>query len=53
LQRKHVCLTQNNSKGKENIFSRAYFHFKTMEAVVAFHQGFDGHMFIDSRGKGL
>ncbi|KAI9320117.1 Smg-4/UPF3 family-domain-containing protein [Dichotomocladium elegans] len=41
-------LTQ--SKGKENIFSRAYFHMKSVEAVVAFHQGFDGHIFIDNKG---
>ncbi|CEG66812.1 hypothetical protein RMATCC62417_03331 [Rhizopus microsporus] len=39
------------SKGKENIFSRAYFHLKTMEAVIAFHQGFDGRPFTDSRGN--
>jgi regulator of nonsense transcripts 3 len=40
-----------NSKAKESVFSRAYFHLKTMEAVVAFHQGFDGHVFVDSRGN--
>ncbi|CDS12040.1 hypothetical protein LRAMOSA04235 [Lichtheimia ramosa] len=39
------------SKGKENVFSRAYFHMKTMEAVIAFHQGFDGHIFVDNRGN--
>jgi hypothetical protein len=39
------------SKGKENVFSRAYFHFKTMEAVIAFHRGFDEHVFTDSRGR--
>ncbi|KAG1460149.1 hypothetical protein G6F56_006014 [Rhizopus delemar] len=39
------------SKGKENVFSRAYFHLKTMEAVIAFHRGFDGHTFTDSRGN--
>jgi hypothetical protein len=22
-----------------------------MEAVVAFHQGFDGHVFVDGRGN--
>ncbi|KAI7848542.1 Smg-4/UPF3 family-domain-containing protein [Circinella umbellata] len=44
----HGKLSQ--SKGKENIFSRAYFHMKTMDAVVAFHQGFDGHIFLDSKG---
>ncbi|KAI9474808.1 Smg-4/UPF3 family-domain-containing protein [Zychaea mexicana] len=38
------------SKGKENVFSRAYFHMKSMEAVIAFHQGFDGHIFLDSKG---
>ncbi|GAA5814841.1 hypothetical protein MFLAVUS_008344 [Mucor flavus] len=41
----------SKSKAKESLFSRAYFHMKTMEAVVAFHQGFDGHVFMDSRGK--
>lgn len=39
-----------DSKGKEHQFSRAYFHMKTMEAVIAFHQGFDGHIFLDNRG---
>ncbi|KAI7866105.1 Smg-4/UPF3 family-domain-containing protein [Mucor mucedo] len=41
----------SKSKAKESVFSRAYFHFKTMEAVIAFHQGFDGHGFMDSRGN--
>ncbi|KAL0093901.1 Smg-4/UPF3 family-domain-containing protein [Phycomyces blakesleeanus] len=41
----------SKSKAKEHVFSRAYFHFKTMEAVIAFHQGFDGHIFVDSRGN--
>ncbi|KAI8643396.1 regulator of nonsense-mediated decay, partial [Parasitella parasitica] len=36
---------------KESVFSRAYFHFKSMEAVIAFHQGFDGHAFVDSFGN--
>ncbi|KAG0172194.1 hypothetical protein DFQ28_007475 [Apophysomyces sp. BC1034] len=39
------------SKAKEHVFSRAYFHMKTMEAVIAFHQGFDGHIFLDNRGN--
>ncbi|KAI8074721.1 Smg-4/UPF3 family-domain-containing protein [Gongronella butleri] len=41
----------SQSKGKENTFSRAYFHMKTMDAVIAFHQGFDGHIFMDSKGN--
>jgi Smg-4/UPF3 family len=41
------------SKAKQNVFSRAYFHFLTMEAVLNFHQGFDGHLFIDGKGKPL
>ncbi|CAO3643579.1 unnamed protein product [Mucor fragilis] len=41
----------SKSKAKESIFSRAYFHFKTTEAVIAFHQGYDGHVFVDSRGN--
>lgn len=39
------------SKAKQNVFSRAYFHFLTMEAVLNFHQGFDGHLYIDGKGK--
>ncbi|CAO3639908.1 unnamed protein product [Cunninghamella echinulata] len=42
-------LTTN--KSKESVFSRAYFHMKTIDAVIAFHQGFDGHIFMDSRGN--
>ncbi|KAI8974302.1 Smg-4/UPF3 family-domain-containing protein [Pilobolus umbonatus] len=41
----------SKSKAKESVFSRAYFHFKTMEAVIAFHQGYDGHVFVDSQGN--
>ncbi|ORX57498.1 hypothetical protein DM01DRAFT_322496 [Hesseltinella vesiculosa] len=41
----------STSKSKESTFSRAYFHMKTMDAVIAFHQGFDGHIFMDSRGN--
>ncbi|KAI8334883.1 Smg-4/UPF3 family-domain-containing protein [Blakeslea trispora] len=41
----------SKSKAKESVFSRAYFQFKTMEHVIAFHQGFDGHLFVDSRGN--
>lgn len=44
-------ITRLHSKAKESVFSRAYFHFKTMEAVIAFHQGYDGHVFVDSRGQ--
>ncbi|KAI8097716.1 Smg-4/UPF3 family-domain-containing protein [Halteromyces radiatus] len=39
------------SKAKESTFSRAYFHMKSIDAVIAFHQGFDGHIFMDSRGN--
>ncbi|OBZ84786.1 Regulator of nonsense transcripts UPF3 [Choanephora cucurbitarum] len=41
----------SKSKAKESVFSRAYFQFKTMEHVILFHQGFDGHLFVDSRGN--
>jgi hypothetical protein len=44
-------LVTSCSKAKESVFSRAYFHMKTVDAVIAFHQGFDGHIFMDSRGK--
>lgn len=39
------------SKAKESTYSRAYFNFKTMETLFAFHQNFDGHIFIDNKGK--
>ncbi|KAF7722069.1 hypothetical protein EC973_003717 [Apophysomyces ossiformis] len=39
------------SKAKEHVFSRAYFHMKTMEAVIEFHRGFDGHIFLDNKGN--
>ncbi|CAG8535466.1 61_t:CDS:2 [Diversispora eburnea] len=32
------------------IFSRAYFHFKTVEQVLEFHRAFDNHLFIDRNG---
>jgi len=41
----------SSSKAKQNVFSRAYFHFLNMEAVLAFHQGYDGHLFIDGKGN--
>ncbi|CAO3611712.1 unnamed protein product [Cunninghamella blakesleeana] len=41
----------STNKSKESVFSRAYFHMKTIEAVISFHQGFDGHIFMDSKGN--
>ncbi|CAM0139898.1 unnamed protein product [Umbelopsis sp. WA50703] len=41
----------SSSKAKQHVFSRAYFHFLTMEAVMAFHQGYDGHLFMDGKGN--
>ena len=45
-----ICLLLINSKNKEAIFSRAYFHFKIMEDVLEFHRSYDNHLFIDNRG---
>ncbi|RIA92781.1 Smg-4/UPF3 family-domain-containing protein [Glomus cerebriforme] len=41
----------SKSKNKESIFSRAYFHFKTVEQVLDFHRGYDNHLFIDRQGN--
>jgi len=40
-----------NSKAKENVFSRAYLNFKNIETLVEFFKEFDGHLYIDSKGK--
>ncbi|UZJ56681.1 hypothetical protein CBS101457_006001 [Exobasidium rhododendri] len=34
-----------------HISSRAYIRFKTIEALIDFHRGFDGHLFKDSKGN--
>lgn len=34
-----------------HVFSRAYLHFTTIEALIAFHRGFDGHLFKDAKGN--
>ena len=34
-----------------HVFSRAYVRFTSTEALVAFHRGFDGHLFRDSKGN--
>ncbi|KAI8049104.1 Smg-4/UPF3 family-domain-containing protein [Syncephalis plumigaleata] len=39
------------SRAKENQYSRAYICFHTIEQMAAFHKGFDGHLFIDSKGE--
>ncbi|CAG8619742.1 3023_t:CDS:2 [Acaulospora morrowiae] len=40
----------SKSKNKESVFSRAYFHFKTVEQVLEFHRAYDNHLFIDKNG---
>ncbi|KAG5455397.1 MAG: Smg-4/UPF3 family-domain-containing protein [Olpidium bornovanus] len=39
------------SRAKMAAFSRAYIHFKFLEAVLAFHRGYDGHVFEDGSGN--
>ncbi|KAI8388641.1 Smg-4/UPF3 family-domain-containing protein [Radiomyces spectabilis] len=41
----------SKSKAKQHVYSRAYFHMKSMEAVIEFHRGFDGHIFLDNTGN--
>ncbi|KAL7416138.1 regulator of nonsense-mediated decay, partial [Mrakia frigida] len=36
---------------KENAHSRAYILFKSTEALVNFHRGYDGHAFRDKQGN--
>lgn len=38
---------------KENIPSRAYIAFRTVENVAAFSQAYDGHIFRDKAGGSL
>ncbi|KAK9670727.1 hypothetical protein K7432_017565, partial [Basidiobolus ranarum] len=39
------------NKNKESHFSRSYLHFKTIEDIILFHRGYDGHLFVDSKGN--
>lgn len=32
-------------------FSRAYLHFTSIETLIDFHRGFDGHLFKDAKGN--
>ncbi|KAL1925259.1 uncharacterized protein VTP21DRAFT_142 [Calcarisporiella thermophila] len=41
----------SKSKSKESIASRAYFHFKNIQQVIEFCRGYDGHVFVDSKGN--
>ncbi|ORX91373.1 hypothetical protein K493DRAFT_339399 [Basidiobolus meristosporus CBS 931.73] len=41
----------STNKNKENHFSRGYLHFKTIDDVILFHRGYDGHLFVDSKGN--
>jgi hypothetical protein len=40
-----------SGKDKDDVHSRAYAAFKTVEALVAFHRGYDGWSFRDKQGE--
>lgn len=42
---------QADSDASPHTFSRAYLRFKSPEALIHFHQGFDGHLFRDAKGN--
>lgn len=46
----HFARTLDRGKDKDSIYSRAYITFKTPEALVAFHRGYDGWTFKDKAG---
>lgn len=41
----------NSGKDKDDVHARAYIQFRTPEALVAFHRGYDGHSFRDKQGQ--
>ncbi|KAJ3280888.1 hypothetical protein HK104_000345 [Borealophlyctis nickersoniae] len=38
------------SKAKENVYSRAYFNFKSVDALLEFSKAYGGHLFVDGKG---
>lgn len=40
----------SSGKDKDDVHSRAYITFKTVESLVAFHQGYDGWSFKSKSG---
>ncbi|TPX32835.1 hypothetical protein SmJEL517_g04147 [Synchytrium microbalum] len=42
---------QAKSAAKENVYSRAYIHFKDVPSLLEFHRGFEGHVFADAKGN--
>ncbi len=49
-QRKNVGPSRQEG-GKPDTMTRAYIHFKSHETLMAFFQGFNGHLFVDRQGK--
>lgn len=41
----------NNDSTSSHTPSRAYIQFTAIEALIAFHKGFNGHLFRDSKGS--
>lgn len=50
LVRSLIALRCSN-KDKDDLHSRAYISFKTPDALVAFHRGYDGWNFRDRAGE--
>lgn len=46
-----VVVRLHSNKDKDDIHSRGYITFKTPDALVAFHRGYDGWQFRDKTGK--
>lgn len=46
-----LYITYFISKAKENDLSRAYLNFVNIPALLEFYKAYDGHVFIDSKGK--
>ncbi|GAA5983440.1 hypothetical protein JCM5350_007651 [Sporobolomyces pararoseus] len=44
-------IVRKPGKDKDSVYSRAYITFKTPEALIAFHRGYDGWTFKDKTGN--
>lgn len=46
-----LILVEGSGKDKDDVHSRAYISFKTMEGLIAFSKGYDGWSFRDKSGR--
>jgi hypothetical protein len=47
----HVCICTCFHSHKRQVYSRAYINFKKVEDVIDFYEVFNGHIFVNEKGK--